>query len=495
MFKTVFSRLLSTFTVILLLCLLLLMLVVASGLYQAEEEKSLSELGVAAGEVGFFLESMQKASSMPTAMLLQAKSFRSNLTGIAEYTDSDISVLRMDGVVVASSSEKWAQGKRMMTEDAIDAWLKERPAYAVSDLDGALDSPRMNSFALINSVDNEPLFLIVVTAHAEVKNEFADYVIKRMIVVAIWIFLAAMICMFMISRRVTDPIKQIAEASKEYAQGRFNVRVKVEGLDEVAELGKAFNNMASSLATHEENRNTFLANVSHDLRTPMTTISGFVDGILDGTIPPEKHEQYLQTISGEVHRLSRLVNTLLEISRLESGRNMPMTDFNLTEKARQIIISLVGKIEAKKLDVQFESGDADEDVFVTANADSIHQVLYNLLDNAVKFTQEGGTVTLRIGTMRGRKAQISVRNTGDGIPAEEIPHIFERFYKSDRSRGLDKTGTGLGLYIVKTILDKHGESIEVQSEVGAYTEFRFALALASPRSKAKNADASERPAE
>jgi signal transduction histidine kinase len=217
----------------------------------------------------------------------------------------------------------------------------------------------------------------------------------------------------------------------------------------------------------------------------MTTISGFVDGILDGTIPPEEQQRYLQTISSEVRRLSRLVNTLLEISRLESGKGMQTLDFNVTETARQILISLMGKIDSKGLEVEFEGG--DDDVFVLADPDTIHQVLYNLLDNAIKFTQEKGTISISI-TSKGKKALIKVRNTGEGIPEEELSHIFERFYKSDRSRGLDKTGTGLGLYIVKTILEKHGEEISEESVVGSYTEFRFGLSLSAGRPRSKNGD-------
>lgn len=488
MFKSVFSRIMTTFTVIILLTILLLVFIVAGGLFRESQAKELSELVVAANEIGYFLEDSQRRLQIPTLQVLLSDSFLSGLTGVALNTDADISVLQMDGVVVLSISETWRAGDRMLTQETISQLLENTNAYAISDLEGALPSTRLNGFAVIHNVDGD--YLVVVTGRSAPKNELANSVTMLMIGVAFWVFSVAMICVFLISRRITDPIKQIGEAAKEYAQGRFNVRVQVEGQDEITELSRAFNNMATSLATHEENRNTFIANVSHDLRTPMTTISGFVDGILDGTIPPEQQTHYLQTISGEVHRLSRLVNTLLEISRLESGSNMRVTDFNLTEKARQILLSLVGKIEAKKIDVEFEGG--DEDLFVAADPDSIHQVVYNLLDNAVKFTEEGGRITVRISPVRGRKAQVCVSNTGEGIPPEEIPHIFERFYKSDRSRGLDKTGTGLGLYIVKTILDKHGESIAVESTPGGETTFRFCLSLAgSGRQKMKPIDHSD----
>ena len=476
------------FTVILLICIVLLVSVVASGLYSETQEKELSELGVAANEIGFFLEEMQRISSLPVPLLLQSESFRSNMIGIADLTGADISVLRTDGVVATSSSPDWKIGDAMLSHETVERIMQDHAPYTVSDLGGTLEGRHLNSFAMICDSEGDPVFLVIVTGDEAFDLDLANTATKRMIVVALWIFFAAMVVVSLVSRRITDPIKQIGEAAKEYAQGRFTVRVEVKGRDEITELSRAFNNMATGLATHEENRNTFIANVSHDLRTPMTTISGFVDGILDGTVPQDDQKRILQTISAEVHRLSRLVNTLLEVSRLESGKSMNTSEFNLTEKARQVLISLMSKIDAKRLDVEFDCD--EEDVYVLADPDAIHQVLYNLLDNAVKFTQEGGTLTIRVHASRAKKALVCVRNTGEGIPEEEIPHIFERFYKSDRSRGLDKTGTGLGLYIVKTILDKHGETIAVKSELGNYTEFSFGLSLGAGK-KNKPADSFE----
>lgn len=486
MFKSIFSRMLVSFTAILLLCIILLVLVVSSGLFQESREKEFTELGVAANEIGFFLEEMQRITSLPAPILLQQnESFRSNLIGIADLTEADIAILRMDGIVMISSDQRWKAGDPMLPRKTVEQILEDDTDYIISNLDGVLDRRRLNSFAVIGNAKGEPVYLIVVTSEKSLYSELANSVTQRTVVVAIWIFFAAMVITFFISRRITDPIKRICEVAREYAQGRFTARVEVDGQDEITELSQAFNNMASGLATHEENRNTFVANVSHDLRTPMTTISGFVDGILDGTIPPEEQEKYLKTISVETHRLSRLVNTLLEVSRLESGKTMHMSEFNVTETSRQILISLMGKIESKKLDIEFEGG--EDDVFVLADPDAIHQVLYNLVDNAVKFTPEKGTISIGV-TSKGKKAYLRVRNTGEGIPAEEIPRIFDRFYKSDRSRGLDKNGTGLGLYIVKTILDKHGESISVESVPEDYTEFRFTLSLSGGKPKPKNTD-------
>ncbi len=289
----------------------------------------------------------------------------------------------------------------------------------------------------------------------------------------LWIFIVSFLAVYFISERMTFPLKQMSRAAKSFAQGRFDVRVPVKGEDEIAELATAFNNMAMSLEKMEENRNTFLSNVSHDLRTPMTTISGFIDGILTGAIPPSKHEHYLGIVSGEVKRLSRLVSSLLDITRLQAGeKKLVKTQFDVCEMARQVLISCEDRIEEKKLDVHFECDEDSMSVF--ADHDSIHQILYNLVDNAVKFSYDKGSldITLR---KKDKKVFVSVKNSGQGIPKEELPFVFDQFYKSDKSRGLDKTGLGLGLYICKTIIDRHGEEIWVKSEEGRYCEFIFTL--------------------
>jgi signal transduction histidine kinase len=347
-------------------------------------------------------------------------------------------------------------------------------------MDGVFNELMLNYFYKIQGEGNVKAIIMVSSPDITITdNDLTAQMIKTIISVSLWIFLAALISVYFISERIVEPLKQISTAATNFAKGKFDSRVRVTGHDEVAELAGTFNNMADSLARLEEMRSTFLANVSHDLRTPMTTISGFVDGILDGTIPEEKHSYYLAIISSEVRRLSRLVSSLLQLSRMEAGETkLKMSDFNLSEKARQVLISFESKIDAKKLEIEFNS---DEDLFVNADTDAMHQVIYNLIDNAIKFTPESGTISITINPLvldkRTKKAVVSVRNTGPGIPAEEIPFLFDRFYKSDRSRGLDKTGTGLGLYIAKTTLRNHGEDIKVKSEPGKYTEFTFTLPL------------------
>ena len=227
--------------------------------------------------------------------------------------------------------------------------------------------------------------------------------------------------------------------------------------------------------TAEQSRREFTANVSHELKTPMTTIAGYTDGILDGTIPPEQEKEYLRIISDEARRLSRLVRRMLEVSQLQS-RDLTRTKapFDVCESMRRVLISMEKKITDRGLDVDADIPDSG--IMVLGDNDLITQVIYNLLENAAKFARKGSALYLGVTTLNG-KALISVRNEGDTIPAEEIPLLFERFHKSDKSRSEDKDGVGLGLYVVKTILDQHKEHIAVTSENGL-TTFTFSVTLA-----------------
>ncbi len=312
------------------------------------------------------------------------------------------------------------------------------------------------------------------TAPSNLKSDLIVTTRRAVITNSAWVMLAAVIAIYFITEKIIHPLRSMTKASKSFASGDFSTRVTVYGEDEVAELGNAFNNMAESLERLETMRSSFLASVSHDLKTPMTTIAGFIEGINSGAIPPEKHEYYLGVISSEVHRLSRLVSQLLDVSRLESGdRKFDFVDFDVAELSRIVLISFEQKIEDKRLEVSF---DAENDkMLVNADKDAIHQVLYNLCHNAIKFSNDGGRFEIKISRIEGKKIKISVFDEGQIIPEEDIAMIFERFYKSDKSRGLDRTGVGLGLYISKTIIDAHSQEIHVKSSEGVGTEFWFTL--------------------
>ncbi len=284
------------------------------------------------------------------------------------------------------------------------------------------------------------------------------------------------------ARRQAKPINEMAAAAMKFAHGDFSVRIADTGRDdEVGALTASFNLMADSLEKSEQRRREFIANVSHELKTPMTTISGFADGILDGTIPPERERVYLETISSETKRLNRMVRHMLELSRIQSEDTSEILkrSFDISEVLMRTLLSLEGKINAKKLDV--DAALPEEHFIVRGDGDAITQVVYNLLDNAIKFSDEGSTISLSL-WKQDNKAYVSVKNRGQTIPPDELGLIFDRFHKTDRSRSQDREGVGLGLYIVKTILGNHNEDISVTS-VGGVTEFVFTLTLCKQAQK------------
>lgn len=348
----------------------------------------------------------------------------------------------------------------------------------------AFDEQYMAYAKAVETGERVECYVITLTS-TDRENRFVSITRQVVINSSVWVMLAAVIAAYFITERIVHPLRNMTAATKKFAKGDFTARVNVTGRhDEVAELGRAFNNMADSLDSLEKMRSSFLANISHDLRTPMTTIAGFIEGITSGAIPPEKHEYYLGIISAEVHRLSRLVSQLLDVSRLESGeRKFSYTDFDVAEVARLILISFEQKIEDKKLDVEF---DAEYDgMYARADKDAIYQVLYNLCHNAIKFARKGGKFRIRISRITDTKLKIAVYDQGQGISDEDSKMIFDRFYKTDKSRGLDKSGVGLGLYICKTIIDAHGETIGVESGDNDGCEFWFTLTEGTQPQKRK----------
>ena len=346
------------------------------------------------------------------------------------------------------------------------------------DLDGFFTDSHMTYMQPIVASEGKTVGMVMTCSMSTDMDELLEAMIRTIVMSMLWLMLAALIAVYFITERLVSPIRDMSKAAREFAGGQFDVRVQVNGNDEVSELADAFNNMANSLQHSDETRRLFLANVSHDLRTPMTTIRGYIDSILSGAIKGDMIPHYLEVISGEVQRLSRLVSSLLDITRIQAGeRKFNVAPFDICEMAREIIIFSEQRLEDKKLDVEF---DADRDnMFVGGDREAIHQVLSNICDNAIKFSREKGKYIVSIKDS-GSKTVVSVYNEGDGIPEEDLPYVFDRFYKGDKSRGLDKTGVGLGLYISRTIIEAHREKIKVESEYGKWCRFTFTLPRVNP---------------
>ncbi len=295
--------------------------------------------------------------------------------------------------------------------------------------------------------------------------------IVMMAQITAWVL--AFVVSFFLTRQILKPIKKMRTAAKSIASGNFRERIPVTSSDEIGQLAVSFNSMIQSLDELEKMRASFISDVSHELRTPMTIISGFVEGILDGTISEEQTAKYLDIVLSEIKRLSRLVNDLLESSRLEQGKTkIEKTNVDMNRIAAECVIAYEKSLTEKKINVNLELD--EEECLALADKDAIKRVMINLIDNAIKFTPEGGDIEVATEKING-KVKVSVKNSGEGISEDELRHIWERFYKSDKSRSFDKKGVGLGLHIVKTIISQHGGEIYAESEEGSFARFTFIL--------------------
>ena len=401
-----------------------------------------------------------------------------NLSVISAVSGSDTVICDADGNLVLCSEDP--MGCRHQGLVIGQDYLQQVKAsdYVMSSgiIRGLYEDARYVVSAPIRDSGNAVIGIVIAsTPMAETLS-----VLKRLsdtfLFVSLLVIAVCAVVVTVYARKHSSPLRELSRAAIAFGHGNLKARVKVSpgSPQEVQELALAFNNMAVSLEKSEYQRQEFVANVSHELKTPMTTIGGYIDGILDGTIPPQQQAHYLQIVSDETKRLSRLVRSMLDISRLQEQDGIPeeqKSRFDISESLGQVLITFEQKILAKNINIQVDL--PDYPLYTHAHKDHIHQVIYNLVDNGVKFCPEGGTVGMRL-RQSGGKAYVSIFNEGPTIPAEELPLLFDRFHKLDKSRSQNRDGWGLGLYIVKTIICSHGEDLSVTSRDGV-TEFTFTL--------------------
>ena len=306
-------------------------------------------------------------------------------------------------------------------------------------------------------------------------SSLTDYTIMlvRNLVVCLLISILVFMVLFRLGAGQLDKqFEEITQVAGQYAEGEFSARVSLPEQASLYALGCTLNRMAEFIEQNENTRRNFVANVSHELRTPMTTIGGFADGILDGTIPPEQHKKYIKIIDDEIHRLKTLVNSMLNLTKFESGEmQIRFENLDIAQLLIRTVLMFEKRITNKNVDVE---GLEDISLMVKADKDLMFQVLYNLIENAVKFVNEDGIISFSVHEENG-KAYIMVKNTGEGLANDELPKIFDRFYKTDTSRSQDKTGLGLGLSIARKIVHLHGGHIVVKSVKGEYTAFEVQI--------------------
>ena len=443
--------------------------------YNYARSQRSDEIGLRAGVMGRLSVSyLENGRYLAMDELRDDRDFQQLVSFAATVSDLDFMICDTEGHVLLSTDESMAGMVLTMPQSMTEEIMNKGSSARRDDLGGLYDGKRLVvGVPVVNAQSGETVGEVFAVSTTSSLNTMWKGFIGLFFMTALVVLLISFMASSVTTMRQIQPIREMAAATRQYAEGNFDVRMNDYGRDdEIGELAASFNNMAESLQQTERQRREFIANVSHELKTPMTTIAGYTDGILDGTIPPENERQYLQIISDESRRLSRLVRRMLDVSQLQAMTPLRNGNhFDICESMRRVLISMEKKINDRHLDVDADI--PDEPILVLGDNDMITQVIYNLLENATKFAREGSTLYLGV-TMIDGKARVTVRNVGDTIPAEELPLLFERFHKSDKSRSEDKDGYGLGLYIVKTILQQHKEDIKVTSEDGV-TTFTFSL--------------------
>ena len=421
------------------------------------------------------------ASAYYTEGSLTGKEFFINLSVATQVSNADAVLFDSTGrLILCSDSPLGCEHRNWMVgSDYVKQVLRSGVAKNTGAFTGLYNDVRyVVSVPILDAYSGKGVGIVMVSAPMNgtltILEKLSDiYLFVSALVVVITVILTSLL-----ARENTKTLREMAKTASAFGHGDLDARVQIKSSypQETEELALAFNNMASSLQKSEYRRQEFVANVSHELKTPMTTIGGYIDGILDGTIPQEKHRHYMQIVSDETKRLSRLVRSMLDISRMQGQEGFPpesIARFDLCECIGMALITFEQKINEKGLEVSVDF--PEHPVFTVASQDAVTQIVYNLLDNAVKFSPQGGKLSLAV-RVGGGKAYLSISNEGATIPAQELPLVFDRFHKIDKSRSQNRDGWGLGLYIVKTIVCSHGEDISVSS-VDGKTEFTFTLPL------------------
>ena len=467
--RSIFSRIFSINLAIIMLSVFVIALMQTLLITQFMHRERTAVLEESAKKIAAFIEGGTSAEHLGNF-----------LYGFSNSTKNNILIVSTNGEVLLASTPDDLYNKSVLKieKEYLEDVLKNNKKIIKGTLGSTFKSEMFTIQVPILTKDTERVvgaILISAPAPRMTRTQFQLYKILGLPFCIV--ILISVVVSFALSRRISRPIKKIGQAARQFGQGDFSNRVELDvGADniiEISELTKNFNDMAYSLEKADDIRNNFLSDVAHELRTPMTTISGFVDGILDGTIPPERQGDYLTIVRDEVARLSGLVNSFLKLTRFEtSNQNLELTNFDICETLRRTLVGFENNIEEKNLNVELNL--QEETCMVRADMNTVRQVLTNLIENAIKFTNHGGLLKVSLASERS-EVRISVYNTGCGISDEDKQMIFERFYKADKSRSLNREGTGIGLYIVKDILSRHGKSISVQSREGEFAEFSFKL--------------------
>ena len=408
-----------------------------------------------------------------------AEYIQNEMETLAKYNDSQILLIKPNGDIILNSAD------RKCLEKALDSEYEHLDGFNITDFGNRLF--RIGRFYDLHDKDQLIVYATVTTNYqlmgyviimrdansvALSANTYMGAVFLSMLLVIAASFIILIFFTFLVYR----PLRKITLAADEFAQGDFSNKIDVKSHDEMGILAHTLNYMAEELRSQEEEQRKFISNVSHDFRSPLTSIKGYCEAMLDGTIPPEMQDRYLNIILTETDRLNKLTQSLLELNRFgKHERSLDIAEFDINQMIKNVLMTFEGI--CFKRHITFDLVLTGTEMFVVADMSKIQQVLYNLVDNAIKFSHNDSAIKIET-SVKKDKLFVSVKDHGIGIPTDSLKKIWERFYKTDASRGRDKRGVGLGLSIVKEILAVHKQNIDVISTEGVGTEFIFTLDIA-----------------
>ncbi len=472
MFKSIFGRLFWTNVMILMLVFVSVSVSVSIFVGHYTLNKQVEKVEAVSDQIEYWTGAMQIENSDT----LSRFAYKRTLSSWADFVKADIIIFNKDGHLSASTC-----GVRTVPTEFFDEVISGKQFVKKTNFGGEYEN-RVLSVGMPVKYHDSIVGAMFFNMQFPAINYTALELILLFLISSAFSILVAFVLVYIESKRISRPIGMINRAARDIAAGNYSQRVAVNSKDEIGQLASSFNFMADSIEHIEERSQRFVSDISHELRTPMTSISGFVQGMLDGTIPEDKRDYYLNIVLDESKRLTKLTNDMLEMSKLSSSTyKLDISEFDLNELIRLCIIELESKITEKNLDLKIDF--EKDELKVLADKDCIHRVIINLLDNAVKFSYPNTTIDIRAHIADG-KAAVSIGNFGDGISGADLSNVFTRFYKTDKSRTSEKSGAGLGLSFVKNILSLHKQSVWVESvdaKEGSdvkYTKFTFTLELA-----------------
>lgn len=396
---------------------------------------------------------------------------KEQLDMLSVYLNSTIQIINPSGRLVLDTSTPIDLENIVIIEN-FDPTINAGSYYYISNFFGTFEEDMLNVIAPITTDYKVKGYVVI---HLSLQNieKFSNNLLNISYITLVILFLLSLIILIFFTEMVYLPLRKITYATEQYATGNMHYEFQIESEDEIGYLAACLSYMASEIARSEDDQKKFVANVSHDFRSPLTSIRGYLEAMIDETIPLEMHDKYLNIVLNETDRLTKLTNSLLTLNNLNTkGMLLDRTDFDINKVIRSTAASLEGTCRKKTIAIELAiTGDI---MYVNADMGKIQQVLYNLLDNAIKFSHHNSVIKIETSEKKN-KIFVSVKDTGIGIPKDDLKQIWERFYKSDFSRGKDKKGTGLGLSIAKEIIASHGEHINVISTEGVGTEFIFSL--------------------